>query len=208
MTASLQGVIFDMDGTLTLPGAIDFAAMRKRSGTPRGTDLLVHAATHPDPVERSRIHAVLVDEEELGFTRAQLMPDLDVLLDFLELHEVRMAILTRNNDDIMARTVAMMRRKPGTFSVMLSRSFEPSKPNPEPIRFICDSWGCKPSDVVMVGDSIDDMLCGRAAGSHTVLVGSPAQHGHDDALPLSDAAVVSLTHVIGVLQAWYPHLSR
>jgi HAD superfamily hydrolase (TIGR01549 family) len=182
--------------------------MRKRSGAPLGTDLLEHAGSHPDPDERARIHAVLEDEEERGFERVQLMPDVDVLLSLLEASAVRMAVLTRNNDDIMARTIKMLRR-PDVFSLTLSRSFAPTKPHPAPLLHICREWGCDPSEVVMVGDSIDDMQCGRAAGARTLLVGAIAHEGGHDAgaRALSDAAVATLTEAAAVLRAWDPRLS-
>ena len=197
----ILGVIFDMDGTLTLPGAIDFAAMRSRVGAPRGVDVLEHIATHEDADERARLHSILEDEEETGFRRQELMPDARTALDALVLRGLRLAVLTRNNENVMARTLAMLER-PGMFSPTLSRSFLPSKPHPAPIHHICGVWSCSPQDVVIVGDSRDDVLCGRAAGVRTVIVGEPGQHGHDEAAALADAGVRTLTDAIALLEVW------
>jgi len=56
------------------------------------------------------------------------------------------------------------------FSPILTRDFTPCKPHPAPILHICEQWGLKPSEVVMIGDMRDDMLCGRAAGCPTILL--------------------------------------
>lgn len=43
MRPALEAVVFDLDGTLTLPHALDFDLMRKRVGAPEGTDVLAFA---------------------------------------------------------------------------------------------------------------------------------------------------------------------
>lgn len=44
------------------------------------------------------------------------------------------------------------------------------KPNPEPIYKACESLNIDPKDVIMVGDSSFDILCGKNAGAETCLV--------------------------------------
>lgn len=195
-----RGVIFDMDGTLTQPGSIDFAAMRARVGAPLGVDVLDHIAMHSDPEERARLHSVIEEEEEAGFARQQFMPDASAVLELLTGRGLRLAVVTRNNESIMARTLDLL--KPVAFSVTLSRAFTPAKPHPAPILHICRIWGCEPRDVVMVGDSTDDILCGRAAGARTVLVGEPGQHGHAAAAPHAEAVARTLTDVVALLDEW------
>jgi hypothetical protein len=44
----LRALVLDMDGTLTMPGAIDFARMRARLlMPPAGGDILTHVASDP-----------------------------------------------------------------------------------------------------------------------------------------------------------------
>jgi hypothetical protein len=53
----LRAIVFDMDGTLTQPGSIDFAAMRARCGVPSGVDILHHISSPALPAdERARLH--------------------------------------------------------------------------------------------------------------------------------------------------------
>ncbi|MFX0547971.1 pyrophosphatase PpaX [Hathewaya histolytica] len=44
------------------------------------------------------------------------------------------------------------------------------KPNPEPIYKACEILKIKPEEVIMIGDSSYDILCGKNAGAKTALV--------------------------------------
>jgi HAD superfamily hydrolase (TIGR01509 family) len=196
-----------MDGTLTLPGSIDFAAMRARVGAPPGIDVLEFIESQPDEETRARLHGFIEDEEEAGFRRQELMPDAGTVLDTLGALALRLGVITRNCEGVMKRTLALPGLRPGAFSITLSRSFTPSKPHPAPVLHVADRWGCSVGELVFVGDSLDDVLSGRAAGARTVLVGTPGLHGHDTAAPHADAVVRTLSDVLSVLQAWDPGLA-
>lgn len=81
--ANLRGVVFDMDGTLTVP-VIDFAAMyravlgeeeyvRIKSENPSGIDILHHIETW-SPDKQRRAYQVIADFEKQGLDRLQIMP--------------------------------------------------------------------------------------------------------------------------------------
>lgn len=52
-------------------------------------------------------------------------------------------------------------------SKSLTRDFTPPKPDPAPLLHICKQWGVHPRNVVMVGDHLHDIQCGKDAGSGT-----------------------------------------
>jgi phosphoglycolate phosphatase-like HAD superfamily hydrolase len=208
-----------MDGTLTCPGAIDFAAMRSRCGVPAGMDIIAHVDAHSaDPAEQARLHSILVEEEEKGLAKMRLMDGAVELIAGLTRAGVKRALLTRNNEDAMHRTVALLLNGETTgtttslsspsspssspFHVMLSRSFTPCKPHPAPLLSIAQTWGLDPSEMVMVGDSIDDMECGRRAGAATILIGEP-DHPHTvEGRQFADAEVASLAELQELLLRW------
>lgn len=81
----LRGLVFDMDGTLTVP-AIDFGAMyravlgeegyaawRSRSATGGGVDILHHIESWP-PAEKQRAYETIAYFERQGLDRLQIMP--------------------------------------------------------------------------------------------------------------------------------------
>jgi len=43
------------------------------------------------------------------------------------------------------------------------------KPDPDPVLFALDKLNSRPEETIMVGDTVMDMGCGKAAGVHTVL---------------------------------------
>ncbi|RYG41169.1 HAD family hydrolase, partial [archaeon] len=195
-TGRLRGIVFDMDGTLTNAGAIDFGRMRARCGVPPGEDIIAFVERQSE-ARRLELARIIVEEEEEGLRRMSFRHGASDTLRLLTARQLHRAILTRNNDDIMMRTLALLEydaeeavsggsaapdASPLThpaFSLLLSRSFTPVKPHPAPIHHICAQWGCEPNQVIMVGDTIDDVACGRAAGAHTVLIGTPGEPHFD-----------------------------
>ncbi|MGH6623098.1 MAG: phosphoglycolate phosphatase [Burkholderiaceae bacterium] len=76
------------------------------------------------------------------------------------------------------------------------------KPHPEPLLLACRKLGVAPADAVVVGDSINDLEAGRAAGCRVILV----ETGYNEGAPVSnlgaDAIFPSLadaTDLIGVI---------
>ena len=60
----IRGVIFDMDGTLTVP-VLDFVEMRTRLGLPLGTDILP-AVLNMSSEERERAMSIIHEMEDEG----------------------------------------------------------------------------------------------------------------------------------------------
>ncbi|CAF0722194.1 unnamed protein product [Didymodactylos carnosus] len=200
LSSRIRGVIFDMDGTLTRPGAIDFARMRERCGIKPGGDIIEFVNNQSEPL-RSKLNEILIEEEEFGLKRMELMPDIKQLFDYLIENNINRALLTRNNDTIMNRTVELMNyAKQEPFSVMLSRTFSPPKPHPDAIHHICQRWKLNVNEVLMVGDSLDDIKAGAAAGTKTVLIGLEDNHLYQQALPHADFVIKNLFELINVIE--------
>lgn len=94
------GIIFDMDGTLTEGGAINFAAMYERTGLARSGDILKSIREEiTDLDQRRKAHRVVREEELLGAEKCIPRPGLRELLHHLRRERVRVAIATRNCDE-------------------------------------------------------------------------------------------------------------
>jgi beta-phosphoglucomutase-like phosphatase (HAD superfamily) len=68
------------------------------------------------------------------------------------------------------------------FHPIVTRDFRPPKPSPAGILHIAKAWGVEAAQqqqhslpLIMVGDSIDDIIAGYDAGALTVLVKSPGK---------------------------------
>ena len=47
---------------------------------------------------------------------------------------------------------------------IITREFEPCKPDPASVFHICKQWSLEPRQVMVVGDDKTDMVCGLRAG--------------------------------------------
>lgn len=188
--AHWRGVIFDMDGTLTVP-VIDFAAMRERLGIPSG-DILQHLNRWTP--ERRRWALTVIEEIETdAIGRMAFQEGCLELLDAIESAGLPKAILTRNT----RRTVDIFMDRLGRrFDVVLTREFEPVKPAPDSALHICERWRVAPERVLLVGDYRDDILCGRAAGTRTCLLKNAHNREYAD---LADYAIAGLREVLAIL---------
>ncbi len=93
----LAAVVFDFDGTLTEPDAIDFAAIHQAIGCPREIGLLEFLAGMDDPEERRQKEAVLSTAEMEAAQRCRVNEGAGELVAFLRESGIPLAIITRNS---------------------------------------------------------------------------------------------------------------
>jgi len=191
---SIKGVIFDMDGTL-VRHAIDFADLRRRvyavaDADPVGRrlerDCVLALAERLSPDGTARCRSIFADVERRALADMEPMAGGPDLVRFLRERGVRRAVLTRNVAASAARMADLYRRDgPGDdgdgddgaappFAPIVARDTRTgphggaplrSKPHPDGILHVCDVWGCRPEEVIMVGDSAnDDVAAANRAG--------------------------------------------
>ena len=201
-----------MDGTLTLPHQLDFPRMRQAAGLAPGSSIFAAIEELHTPEERAHAWAA-IEAIELA-TPLKLQPGMRELIEALVANGVRVGIATRNNARRVADMEAAAGLPVGTFSPVLTREGpHPDKPHPAIALDACAQWGLTPSACLFVGDSSDDMRCGRAAGMSTCLLtnspstppGRPAAVGEPvEALvaptPLADAVDLEVA-TLGELHA-------
>ncbi|XP_057830438.1 haloacid dehalogenase-like hydrolase domain-containing protein At2g33255 isoform X3 [Cryptomeria japonica] len=184
----LKGVVFDMDGTLTVP-VIDFALMKRKvlgddhhyfkSGSTSRIDIL-HEIEQWSPERQQKAYSIITDMEREAHERLQIMPGALELCEWLDSRQIRRGLITRN----IKASVDLFHSRFGMkeFSPALSREFRPYKPNPAPLLHICTTWAVSPSEVMMVGDSVnDDIACGKGAGAITCLLDESGKYTSTDA---------------------------
>ncbi|XP_052191072.1 haloacid dehalogenase-like hydrolase domain-containing protein At2g33255 [Diospyros lotus] len=209
--ARLRGVVFDMDGTLTVP-VIDFPAMYRavlgeneylaaKSRSPSGIDILHHIENWSPP-KRQKAYEIIADFERQGLDRLQIMPGASELCGFLDSRNIRRGLITRN----VKEAVDLFHLQFGmTFAPALSREFRPCKPDPAPLLHICSIWEVQPTEVMMIGDSLkDDVACGKRAGAFTCLLDETGRYGSPEYATVElkpDYKVSSLAEVHSLLEA-------
>lgn len=202
LDAPLRAIVFDMDGTLTLGGQLDFARMRRAAGLAAGAD--IRAAIEALPAASERVAAwAAVEAIEVETMRAGgLQPGLKELIEAARRRGLLMALATRNSRAGVEAFLAAAALPRDTFAPILTREgAHPDKPHPAIVLAACAAWGVAPRECLMVGDSMDDMRCGHAAGLATCLV-APAD-SERAVPPLAaevDFAVTSLEQLEAMLE--------
>jgi HAD superfamily hydrolase (TIGR01509 family) len=168
---SIRGAIFDLDGTLVDSG-LDFDLMRSQMGLEPKVPIL-EALYDLDDHDSQRRWAILSRHELLGVERATLFPGAVEFFHELEGRNIHRAVLTRNS---RASALATLARFEIEVHALHAREDGPVKPDPSGIWRICEKWGLRPDQCVMIGDYRFDIEAGRNAGAHTVLFTGGRQH--------------------------------
>ena len=211
----VKGVIFDMDGTLTEPGAIDFKEMYARTGLdPKGGDILTQVATGGFTQERkAELMRLIEDVEVEANTVMVLQPGVSEALHYLACRGIPVAISTRNcmkgvtrlmallDDDFEKKGLGPVPR--GLFAPVVTRACLSgvNKPSGQVAGAVLASWGMDPDEgpnCVFVGDSGDDVKAGQNAGLRTVLV----TNGEEWPSKGETARIQNMADFIGTLQGF------
>jgi hydrogenase expression/formation protein HypE len=165
----LRAVLFDFDGTLTRPGALDFVAVKRAVGCPPECLLLEWIEALPAGAQRTAALAALERFEMEGAAKSQPNEGAEDLLRRLRALGLRIGVLTRNGRRAVDAALARFGAH-GTddFDVVVTRDDAVSpKPSPDGVSHAAAAMGVTAEETLVVGDFLLDMLAGRAAGAVT-----------------------------------------
>ena len=186
----LRCVIFDLDGTLVRTNELIYASfnhlMERHLGRRMEPAEIVALF---GPPEEGAIEKVFGPErtpalmkELLEFyaaqhsTLADMHEGIEELLRFLKERGIRIALFTGKGRWTTGITLGAFGLD-GFFDLIVTgNDVERHKPDPEGIRLALDRFGLRPSQALMVGDSVSDAKAGHAAG---VRVASVLWDAHD-----------------------------
>ena len=83
--------------------------------------------------------------------------------------------------------------------VVSGDSLSKMKPDPLQIQYGCEALGLKPNQVIMVGDSSNDIEAGHAAGTYVITVPYGYNHGESINSPKVDLAIKILSDLTQVV---------
>jgi hydrogenase expression/formation protein HypE len=163
-------VLFDFDGTLTTPGALDWAALRAAIGCPADSFTLEYIQGLPEGGPREAALTTLERFEIDGAAGSRPAPGAEALVRRLRDAGLPLGIVSRNGRAAIDRALRNFTGlRPGDFGVIITRDDPlPPKPAPDTVLAAAERLGVAPHQVLFVGDFTLDMLAGRAAGAVTV----------------------------------------
>ena len=165
----IDAVLFDFDGTLTRPGALDFSVIKRAIGCPDGTPVLEFMGAVEDDNRRQDMARQLDRFELDGATASRPNDGAEQLVASIKKAGLPVGILTRNN---RASVLKALENFPelsmADIDVMITREDPVEiKPSGEGVLLAARKMEVDPAHVLVVGDFHFDMQAGRNAGALT-----------------------------------------
>jgi hydrogenase expression/formation protein HypE len=185
-----RAVLFDFDGTLTRPDALDFTKIRLAIGCPLTSPILDYINSLPAGPEQDRARRTL-DEFEREAARSSFPNDgAEDLIRRLNRRSIPCGILTRNtlaSIRVALRNFTSLRE--ADFSLIITRE-SPGRPKPHPdgVLEAARRFGVPPEDMLVVGDFVFDIAAGKSAGAVTALI----TNGQDTASSPRSSLLISV----------------
>ena len=198
----IKAVIFDLDGTITQPW-FDFDVIREEIGLDRDSGPILESMEKMTPEQRKRAEDILHRHEQQALTVSALNPGAEETLRALRGEGIHIGVLTRNKAD---NALAVARKHGLAFDAVVGREDGPVKPDAFGVLELCRRFRVEPSETLLVGDYVFDLLCAKAAGAWAVLLtnhhraGEFAQH--------ADFCIENISEIIKIIsdgnQTWHP----
>lgn len=202
---AIRAVAFDLDGTL-VDSVPDLAAAANAMRVQLGLNELARERVQGyvgDGIA-SLVHRSLTDSREgmadeetwqqgyAAFVRhyaanlakaTRPYPQAEEALALLKTLQLPLAVIT-NKSEMMAVKLLKDLNLDHYFSIVVGGdTLSVRKPDPEPLRYVAEVLGVAPQQMLMVGDSENDLYAAKAAGCPAALV----SYGYGDAQALSAA---------------------
>lgn len=200
----IAAVLFDFDGTLTVPDTLDFTAVRRAVGCPPGMGLLEFLAGVGDAGERQAKEALLEAWEIEAAGRTRENAGATELVRTLHESGVPLGIITRNTRESIDRSFAELPDiDPSWFGVVVTRDLPLSpKPLPDGVHYAAERLGVDVGELLVVGDYLFDIEAGKRAGALAMyLHNDPAGPFHGQG---ADFVVHTLEEALRVIRQGLP----
>jgi HAD superfamily hydrolase (TIGR01509 family) len=190
----IRGVVFDLDATLVDLGehvrwhdaqggvveayrACGCSEDDLQRCTAKGLFNFIHemdtqlSTTHSEEemdIIRAGVWGVLDNFEGEGIDKCGFMPGTIEALDWLKERGVKMGVCTSNSEDVARKVLDKLRAAAYFDSVVGRTKGLLMKPHPDQVSKCFKEMRVKPSEGVMIGDSHNDILAGKAAGAKAI----------------------------------------
>ncbi|MEW6673885.1 MAG: HAD-IA family hydrolase [Thermodesulfobacteriota bacterium] len=200
----VKAVLFDFDGTLTEPGALDFIRIKQAIGCPADTPILEHIDTLKKSRQRQEALDKLIRFEIEAAATSVPNPGSEEAVAFLRSKGLRVGIISRNGRESILRALENFRNLTAAdFDLIISRD-DPvrPKPNADGLLLAAKTFQVNTGELLMVGDYIFDIQAGNDAGAVTVLLDNRPEP--DPAMPPSDYTISTLADLKKIVRLGLP----
>ncbi len=188
---SIKAVIFDLDGTITQP-YFDFDAIREEIGLARDSGPVLESMEKMTSLERRKAEEILYYHEQKALAESRLNAGARQTLSILRQSGIYIGILTRNTK---SNAIAIAHKHDLKFDAVVGREDGPVKPDAFGVLYLCEQFGVKPQETLLVGDYLFDLLCAKAAGAYATLLTN-----HSEAVEFTEHADFCIDNISQVLE--------
>jgi HAD superfamily hydrolase (TIGR01509 family) len=183
-----------LDGTITRP-FFDFDAIREEMGLPADSGPILEIMAKMTPSQRKRTQDILTFHENRAVAESTLNDGARETLAALRQKDISIGILTRNK---RCNAEAIARKHNLTFDAIIDREDGPVKPDAFGVLRLCEQFGTSPSETLVVGDYLYDLLSAKAAGAIAVLLKTHKECDHFAAH--ADFTINSLDKILQIIE--------
>ncbi|MDM8522411.1 HAD-IA family hydrolase [Desulfococcaceae bacterium HSG8] len=215
----IKAVLFDFDGTLTKPDALDLSVVRQAVGCPEDVPVLEFIENIQSKARKEAARIELEHFELEAAENSEPNPGAEALISYLRAKGLCIGIVTRNTLKSVNRALENFETTgPSDFDLIISRddAVEP-KPSPDCILMAARKLGVNAKDILMAGDFIFDIRAGRNAGAITVFLDNASETGdpkpgnlnwkletRDDSIAESDYTISHLDELREIIRLGTP----
>lgn len=200
----ILGVLFDFDGTLTMPGALDFHAIKREIGCPSDLAILEYLETLPSDRRRGLLEILEASETKAA---EQSVPNLgaEFCVGALARKGILLGIITRNSlQSVHTALQKFETLNARAFAAIVSRDDSLPKPHPDGVHRAAERMGIPSREILLVGDFRFDIIAGHAAGVRTVLLTNGRESVMLPGDPKPDYTVTRLEEILSLIDALNP----
>ena len=187
-TSSIKAILFDMDGTLTVPW-INWPELRAAIGATDGLGIIEFIESLP-PDQQSEAEEIVCRFEMDAARQAPANAGMVELFERLDTLPMKRALITNSHRAAMLHVVE---RYNLTFDLCLSREDGVLKPAPDLLLIALTHFGIGPGEAVFLGDGRYDRLASAAAGVRYVHL------SQDATLPEEEETIYALPEFLDML---------
>ena len=189
----IKAVIFDLDGTITQP-FFNFDDIREEIGLARNSGPVLESMEKMTAQKRQEAEKILHYHEQKAVTESKLNPNAKKTFSALREAGIRIGVLTRNKRD---NALAIAQKHGLKFDTVIGREDGPVKPDAFGVLQICEQFGVKPRETMLVGDYLFDLLCAKAAGAVAVLLANHDQA--DEFVEHADFCIEDISRILDII---------
>lgn len=188
----IKGIIFDMDGTVTVP-YIDWKALREKIGAVPEKTILDYIRSLP-PDRSAWANNILLETEREAAEKAGVNDGVVELLDYLRTRNIRTALVTNNHGEAVK---IVLKKHDLHFDFAFSRDDGEIKPSGALIEKALQALDLQPADVVVLGDGRYDVEASRRVGVRCIYLthGNPAFAHEPSVVTVREALALLRTEI-------------